>query len=406
MTEPAQPTTFNGHLDQANRLLAAGWAANIAAPDDAVLVQIFVNGTLAAEVSAERPRSDLATSGKYGHGRHGFMHHFAPPLAADLDHTIEARFSATGRTLPNGLREIASEAPPPLHRADSGKLAPVLVTAPGRSGTTLLMSCLAASPAIIAAELVPYELRLLSYYAAAYHVLTAPANFEKSTHPDHLEGDGYHVGFNPFTNPQYAGAFKAQGPLLDYRENFVPARIRAAFRDIVEEHYLRLAADKRKTGVQYFAEKGNSLHKPTRDFVRASFPGLREIVIVRDPRDVLCSHMSYFASEAEKAFSQLSHSSHILTTIAAEKRGDICVIRYEDMLTGSPRCFDALSAFLDADVRLPAADKGEAIFARHATSKTPSDSVGRWRHQLPPGFAARCREDWRKFLENFGYALD
>ena len=41
-----------------------------------------------------------------------------------------------------------------------------MVTAPGRSGTTLLMGLLAKSPAIVAAELVPYELRLISYYSA------------------------------------------------------------------------------------------------------------------------------------------------------------------------------------------------------------------------------------------------
>ncbi len=52
---------------------------------------------------------------------------------------------------------------------------------------------------------------MLSYYATAYHILTAPADLNRSTHPDKLEGNGFFVGFNPFSDDEYKSAFQAHG---------------------------------------------------------------------------------------------------------------------------------------------------------------------------------------------------
>ena len=284
-------------------------------------------------------------------------------------------------------------------------LAPILVTAPGRSGTTLLMGLLAKSPAIVAAELVPYELRLLSYYSAAFGVLTAPADLEKSTHPDRLEGDGFHIGFNPFHAQQYMPAFRDRAPLLDYFHTYAPERTRAFIRDMVTEYYTRLARDKAKPGARYFAEKGNNLHAPTREFTRALFPHMRELVIVRDPRDVLCSHMAYFSSPPEKAFSQLTHASRQLLAIREQARPDTHILKYEDMVAGDPACFAALSTFLDTQVEPEAGTRPAEVFRRHGTSLSPEASVARWRTNLGDALRARCAQEWGPFLTIFGYAL-
>jgi hypothetical protein len=267
------------------------------------------------------------------------------------------------------------------------------------------MGLLARSPAIIAAELVPYELRLLSYHAAAYNVLTAPADLERSTHPDRLEGDGFHIGFNPFHSQQYAQAFRLPAPVRDYFDAFVPAQVAANARRMIEEFYERLAADRGKTEARYFAEKGNNLHKPTRDFTRRAFGSVREVVILRDPRDVLCSHMAYFSSSPEKGFAQLSHACRQLLAIRAEARADTHWLKYEDMVRGDADCFSRLSAFLETPIEASAGETGAAVFRRHATSLTPEASVARWRTNLPDDLATRCSLEWGDFLAEFGYAL-
>jgi hypothetical protein len=424
-----------GHVDAISRRVVAGWAADPDRPEDRLTVSISVNGQHLGDIVADRLRNDLASLGRFGDGRHGFSFTFSEPLADDADHVVRVVYQDDGAKLPNGEQRIAATTapppppPPPVARpvaptpapprplpgkaapakssagSPASLLMPILVTAPGRSGTTLLMGLLARSPDIVASELVPYELRLISYYAAAFNVLTAPANLEKSTHPDRLEGDGFHIGFNPFQNQQYAHAFTKPAAVKDYFDTYAPTHIAACAADLVREYYRRLAADRGKHGARYFAEKNNNVHKPTRLFTRQAFGAVREIVIVRDPRDVLCSHVAYFSSSPDKAFTQLSHSTHQLRAIRAEQRGDIHVLKYEDMVHGDAACFAALSDFLGTTILPDAGQAGERMFQKHATSMSPAASVERWRTQLPAELQERCAEAWGPFLETFGYAV-
>ena len=401
-----------GHVDSLSRRAVAGWAADADRPALRLTVSITVNGVHLADVVADRPRNDLASLGRFGDGRHGFLHNFLEPLAADRDHVVVVSFTEDGKPLPNGRHTLTrAQGPAPGQRPDASRedialpapgLTPILVTAPGRSGTTLLMGLLARTPEIVAAELVPYEVRLISYHAAAFNVLTAPADLERSAHPDRLEGDGYHVGFNPFHSPQYAQAFRAPAPVRDYFDQFAPDRLAACARDLIDEYYRRLARDKAKQA-SFFAEKGNNLHKPTRLFTRRAFGRVRELVIVRDPRDVLCSHMAYFSSSADKAFTQLTHAGKQLLAIRDEARDDIHILRYEDMVRGDAACFAAISEFLGVRIEPDAGDKGQEVFRRHGTSVSPEASVARWRTNLPDTLKAQCAADWADFFAAFGY---
>ena len=240
-----------GHVDTVTRLSITGWAADTNAPGARLEVRVEVDGHEAGRIVAERPRRDLAALGNYGDGAHGFAFTFPAALTPHQSHKVRVLF-ADGTLVPGSERLLAKEAP---GAPRANRPSPILVTAPGRSGTTYLMSCLAASPQIVVAELVPYEVRLLSYYAVAHAVLTAPADTEHSTHPDRLEGDGYHIGFNPFTAPMYAPAFAKQPALRDYTESWLPARVGEMVSELVGEYYTRLSADKGKAQVRYFAEK-------------------------------------------------------------------------------------------------------------------------------------------------------
>jgi hypothetical protein len=444
-----------GHVDALTRKSVAGWAADSDRPDARLIVAVLVDGVKIGEAQADRLRRDLASLGRFGDGCHGFAFEFPEPLDAQADHVVRVQYAEDGVKLPNGEQRLAALAQPgtqsgaqsgtpaggeagpppappagpkaavpaaapaatparkpkpaarakPRAGAAAPGLAPILVTAPGRSGTTLLMGLLAKSPAIVAAELVPYELRLLSYYAAAYQVLTAPADLDRSTHPDRLEGDGFHIGFNPFNSPNYAPAFRDRAPLQEYFASYAPDRVCDFVRDMVGEYYTRLAADKGKTGARFFAEKGNNLHAPTRHFTRRVFGQVRELVIVRDPRDVLCSHMAYFSSSPEKAFAQLSHAARQLLAIRAEAAPDIHIFKYEDMVRGDPACFAGLSDFLGTKIAPEGGFRPQEVFRKHGTSVSPEASVARWRTNLPEDLRTRCAQDWAGFLGVFGYEL-
>ncbi len=394
-----------GHVDAVFRTHVAGWAADSDQPDCALSLCVSVDGQQVGQSLADRPRRDITALGRFGSTGHGFHFEFDPPLTADADHTVHVRYADTMEVLPSVERVMAQDADAPVPQ-DSGQtaapLTPILISAPGRSGTTYLMRCLAAAPQIVAATLVPYEVRLLAYYATAFTVLTARGDLARSTHPDRLEGDGFHVGFNPFTAPQYDAAFRSREAMRSFQEGWLPERLATALSDTVLEYYRRLAIDQGKTAATLFAEKNNNLNEPTRRFLRRAFPARREIAIVRDPRDVLCSHVAYFASSQEKAFAHLSHSCRQLITLA-EAGGEVCLIRYEDMISGDRATFDRLSAYLGASVEPDRTPAEAAIFRTHGTSRTPAQSIGRWRRDLSQGLRAQTSDAWKTFLQRFGY---
>jgi hypothetical protein len=400
-----------GHVDVVSRTLITGWAADADAPNRRLDLCVVVNGREIARVTADRPRKDLAKLGKFGDGAHGFRFGFAEPLPFDRDYTITIRFADDGATLPNGKRllpgepglavEQPAEAHVPRAAADPGRPAPILVTAPGRSGTTYLMSCLAASPQIVVAELVPYEVRLLSYYANALTVLSSPGDMERSTHPDRLEGDGFHIGFNPFNGPQHNAAFHRQATVWELFEAWAPERFGQVMAEVVTEYYRRLATDRNKPLVRFFAEKNDNLRAAPRRFMRRLFPERREIVIVRDPRDVLCSQMAYFGSNHEKGFNQISYSCRQLKNIHEAAGADTCFITYEEMVRGDRDMFARLSSFLDAEVKPVNANTD--MFQKHATSASPEASIGRWLKDLPEALRQRTVVEWGDFLKTFGY---
>ncbi len=159
------------------------------------------------------------------------------------------------------------------------------------------MSRLAASDQVALADISPFEVRMLAYYATVFRVLTAPGDLERSTHPDRLQGDGFFVGFNPFGNAIYRNAFTTPERFEDFFRAFVPGELKAFVRNAVEEFYLRLRDENGKPEARFFAEKANNLDVQSRAFAREAFPDLKEIVLVRDPRDLYCSQRAYFHSD-------------------------------------------------------------------------------------------------------------
>ena len=137
---------------------------------------------------------------------------------------------------------------------------PILVTGPGRSGTTLLMGILAHLPQVCVAELIPYETKLLSYYATAYHTLNSPQPGKVDASRS-AEKEWVSVGFNPFNDAIYNSVFHDKTRAKDFFGNFVPMEIHPIFAKIIDEYYQRLSIDQGKLAPIYFAEKSNDIDR-------------------------------------------------------------------------------------------------------------------------------------------------
>ncbi|MDE2516567.1 MAG: sulfotransferase [Rhodospirillales bacterium] len=390
---------IKGFVDSITHRLVDGWAADPDAPDRVVKVAVMVDGHPYATMLADRFRADLAENpALFGSGHHAFVYSFPVPLSPHKEHRISVVACDTGEPLRQGEALLAPARILP-------ELQPVLVTAPGRSGTTQMMNRLSQATAIVAGELYPFETRLIAYYGAVYKVLTAPADLARSTHPDRLEGDGFHVGSNPFRDGGYAPNFGDPNNFNAFFSAAVPHTLAETLRSLILSYYALLAGDQGKRGVRFLAEKNNNLDDYVSQFMRLLFGSVREIVMLRDPRDLLTSQLSYFAgAEVENSIVETTESCRLLRALRKQARPDTLFVRYEEMIFRPAATFRQISDFLGTEVPEAGESEREAsIFQEHATSASPVASVGRWRRDLAPEIAERCTIAWADFLTDFGY---
>jgi hypothetical protein len=271
---------------------------------------------------------------------------------------------------------------------------PILVSAPGRSGTTLMMRLLSQARDVAVAKTPPFEVRLLAYYAYAYRVMTNAPDIERSTHPDRLAGNGLPIGFNPYTAGSFAGAMDPT-LLKQYTSGSVPSILRAAFRDCVRAYYLLIDPN-----AKFFAEKNDSLSECVIAFTALAFGGIRRIFMLRDPRDLYCSHRSYFGSTPEKAAADVSFAMRKMLQIHERAERDVLIIRYEDLVRKAEATKAALEKFVG--IRIGAADDA-AGFASHGTSKSREESIGRWQTDMDADQQARFIPTWQPAMNAYGY---
>ena len=132
-----------------------------------------------------------------------------------------------------------------------------------------------------------------------------------------------------------------------------------------------------KRGRCYFAEKCQ-LAGLARWFARALFSNTREIVLIRDARDTVCSYRSFWSQPTTEAIRLLRLSCDALMAVHNEQRPDTLFVRYEDMVareTESLATGRQLSRG-SAISRPPDSDAEQALFREHGTSKSP-DSFDR-----------------------------
>jgi Sulfotransferase family len=384
-----------GHVGRIQTDFIGGWAADTEAPDSIVDVIIYVDGKRATRISCDRLREDLRDLQIYGEGRHGFAWHISPALSLQLLDRITVRYARTGTILPDG------QMIPPA----AGGLGAILITAPGRSGTTLMMSRLSRSRQICIAEIHPFEVRLISYWSTVANILAGKADYAHSMHPDKLRGDGFKVGSNPFSHEDFIRVFGQRGLNSEYFNTYVPQQLQDLSRRMILEYYLRVRDDQTEAPARFFAEKNDNLERVPRLFARTLFPGLKEVVLIRDPRDLLCSHMAYFQNDQELALQHLTLATRELMRIKREESDSVLLVRYEDMILDARPTFARVGSYLGVESLFVPDDASEkSSFGAHGTSASPEASIGRWRSQLAPEQQALCNETWRIFLAEFQYA--
>lgn len=296
-------------------------------------------------------------------------------------------------------------------------LQPLSVTGLGRSGTTVLMRMLAEHPEVCVQRVHPFELRLGAYWMHVLTVLSGPANHFSSSHPDRFQTERLFIGNNPFAR------LHALGPAL--RSWFgadAPEELAAFCQRNIDAAYLRLARDQGEAPGRYFAEKNNPTYAPR--LLAHVYDGAKEIVLVRDFRDVICSMLAFDRKRQSLNFQgddvdveaftfRIVDEFRQLAAMWAERRDSALLLRYEDLIVDPHASLCRVTEYAGIDAspsvieRMVDTSRVDDDTSRaHRTTDNGAHSIGRYRYDMNEDLRALCLEIGADLLSRFGYTSE
>jgi hypothetical protein len=382
-------------LDVATRERVSGWALDLTPPRSGLTVRVLVNDEVRFQGAADRFRPDLEQV--YGTGAHGFDFAFEPPLPDEQLCQILICASQNNEIL------VARTLPAIAQNHDGyQRIQPIFVSFSGRSGSTIMMKMLSTSPDVVVAGSYPFEVMLSAYYGHAFSVLTQPGDHIRSSNPSNICEDMFRVGANPFYHHQCANNIQSPTALYDILGRQLKNGINDTFRDTILEVYETLAGAVPNAKKRYFAEK-STLHSSIREAIKCIFGKPKEIVLIRDLRDIYCSSRAFWPAGAD-FLNTMNAVNDSYMRINREPDLSTLVVRYEDLVMERERTAQRIAGYLGLSEPLQMDEVSESdLFQKHATSADPKASVGRWRRELNVGEKELFAQRFGDFFRAYGY---
>jgi hypothetical protein len=305
----------------------------------------------------------------------------------------------------------------PLRSGYEPEVQPLLVTMLGRTGSTWLMALLSRHPQLFSYSPFVYEPMLASYFAAMLQTLAEPDSYMQAILPELYDelwwtGRGHRSPL-PRHKLQTDMARWLGRESIEGMAAFCQTRL-----DVFYKHAARV--DGRPTP-KFFAEK--CVPGATGRLLGELYPDGREIVLVRDFRDRVCSIREYNAKQGhelwgrdrttsdEEWFGYLRNEAIDLLENWRERRDRVHLVRYEDLIRDPGATLEALFSYVGVDASAATVQRvralAEAMLPKaqlnHQTSPSVEASIGRWKQELTPEEQAACAEAFDDLLVEFGY---
>jgi hypothetical protein len=303
-----------------------------------------------------------------------------------------------------------------LRTAFQPALEPLIVTTLGRTGSMMLMRMLEAHPEILVYRPYRYEQRVASYWIEVMLALSEPASYFRQIAPaGSLDDRDWWLG---------EGGTPPPGLRDDRIERWMGFEAVRELAEVsqtrIERLYEQIRRSKHERGrPSYFAEKCSLALS---HLVWELYPRAREIFLVRDFRDMVCSIIAFNRQRGVKGFGREAVESDLdyvesLTGWAAnlkrsfeQRSGRSMLVRYEDLVLDPAPALSDLLEYVEVDhgdqvvaAMLEAVAAELPALAEHPTAAEPRSSIGRWKDELDGDLVEACERAFGPALETFGY---
>jgi LPS sulfotransferase NodH len=412
----------NGSGAQGWTIELSGWVVTDPAPARSLRV-VWVGehhskaGEVLCQVPVDMPRPDLASMfPDHEHAsRSGFSVDIGalrlpPRFRLELRLVMENGEVLKFAELEGSREPLTAEAAPP-----SGRLRPAVIVTTGRAGSTWLSHLLNQHPELVAYRPFKREPRIAAYWLEVVQALSDPASYKQSLQPNLGRGPLWWLGNWPEAS-RNALNDEVAAELLG---RDTPELLIEFARERVEAFYRRIAREQGKGSPAFFVEKSPGLRLRQMELIAETFPGMRDIVLLRDPRDVLCSILAYKQKNPAAVLvrQEPGLDDEFLERLALSYRAAIAhtkrvgeravVTRYEDLVAEPAATLERMLEHLRVDhdpatieAMIDSRFEGMEV---HQTAPSVGESVGRWRRDLPSEAQERVGRIFEEPLEWLGY---
>jgi hypothetical protein len=384
-----------------------GWIATKDGTPRAKSIFVVMNGWKLAEVPPTIYRADLEPLVAIGFSSNGFEVQL-PIVSSSKTWRIDvyAGLESNGAIWPLHLNSFDLAAHDNVN--SESQRAPIIVNTIGRTGSTLLCHGLAAHQLVIAAREPLAENFFFGDLLKAHFRLIVRA---VKIHDD------FEDLFRTSTSNTFNQA-DLPAPIEEWLATEFVFEQERTLRKLVHDYYDAWERQLGKTGCHWFLEK--SWASPFLGFAGRLFPGMKEILLVRDFRDVVVSMQQFVPGATRERKLERSVTSDFMSVFFRrvkalsrryrERRSQLCLVRYEDLVRDARTTFSNIATFLNdapdhnaRDAMFAGATAAASLQLSHGTSGSTQASIGRWRAELPEPMRTEVVSALEADLELFGY---
>jgi hypothetical protein len=331
-------------------------------------------------------------------------------VPANFEIEVTALFEGGSRAVVATIRGSRT----PWHTSEGLRTQPILVTTLGRSGSTWFTYLLSQHPQVLAWQPFQYDTRTVQYWLSLLTALAESASYKQILFPYRAEGTWW---------------AESQRPAVEFAE--LPPEVERVLaggtqREVmslcvtrVQSFYDTISKIQSKQEATHFVEKC-SLGFVSR-LATELYPSSRELVLVRDFRDTLCSMIAYNRARGQEDFRlrnafTAEQNVAAMRTMAEElllhvkSQGDrALLVRYEELITDERRTLNTILDFIgldrSADTVAQMIERAAALSGTeaHMTAASASASIGRWRSEENLELRQLCETAFSDLLPEFGY---